>query len=342
MWTKSGASPATLWKTLPDGRVACALCAHRCEIAPGHEGVCKVRSNEGGALVTRATRIVAQAVDPIEKKPFYHFLPGSMSFSLAAAGCNFRCDFCQNWSMSQAPRRPYPASPGHEVEPEAVVRLAKEAGCATLAFTYTEPTIFFELAKAVGTLGRAAGLKNLFVTNGFLTPEAVEAAKEFLDAANVDLKCFREDTYRRVCGGTLKGVQAGLEALLEAGMWVEVTTLVVPGVNDGEAELRGIAQYLVGLSQDLPWHLSRFHPDYRRTEGVPTPVATLERAWELGREAGLRYVYLGNCQGHPSESTRCPTCDTIVAQRAGFRLPEVRLVQGACPSCSGRIAGRWR
>lgn len=334
--------PAVLWRPGPDGSVLCDLCAHRCHIGPGKTGICAVRRNDGGALVTLVgDRVAAAHVDPIEKKPFYHLLPGSLSFSVAAPGCNFRCDFCQNWSLSQAPHLSPRDLPGEPAEPATLVAAARRSGCASVAFTYTEPTIFFELAEAVGTLAREAGLKNLFVTNGYLTPEAVARAARFLDGANVDLKTFDDGTYRRVCGASLAGVLRGLDALLEAGVWVEVTTLVVPGLNDSEAELGALAHHLAGLSKDLPWHLSRFHPDFRRTGAAPTSSAALERARELGLAAGLRFVYVGNVPGTRWESTRCPECDTMVVERAGFQVRSDRLVSGLCPACGAAVAGRW-
>jgi len=334
--------PAVLWRPGPDGSVRCDLCAHRCEIRPGQTGVCAVRRNDGGALVTLVgDRLAAAHVDPIEKKPFYHVLPGSRSFSLAAPGCNFRCDFCQNWSLSQAPRLTPCDLPGEPADADALVSAALQSGCATVAYTYTEPTVFFELAEAVGTRARAAGLKNLFVTNGYLTPETVARAAGFLDGANVDLKAFDDGTYRKVCGATLAGVLRGLDALLEAGVWVEVTTLLIPGVNDSPAEVEALARHLAGLSRDLPWHLSRFHPDFKRTGGRPTPAPTLERAREVGLAAGLRFVYVGNLPGNPSESTRCPECDTIVVERAGFQVLEDRLASGRCPRCDTAVAGIW-
>lgn len=342
--TKKGAeaTPAVLWHPGPGGTVFCDLCAHRCHLAPGRSGVCAVRRNEGGALVTRVgDRVAAAHVDPVEKKPFFHVLPGSLSFSVATAGCNFRCDFCQNWSLSQAPRLSPGDLPGDAAAPSALVAAARRSGCASVAFTYSEPTVFFELAETVGTLAREAGLKNLFVTNGYLTPEAVARAARFLDGANVDLKAFDDGTYRRVCGATLDGVLRGLDALLEAGVWVEVTTLVVPGMNDSDPELEALARHLAGLSRDLPWHLSRFHPDFGRTGVPPTPPASLERARDLGLAAGLRFVYVGNLPGNRWESTRCPECDTMVVERAGFEVLSDRLASGRCPACGAAVAGLW-
>jgi len=319
------------------------LCAHRCLILPGRAGVCRVRVNDSGALKTLVlNRLVSAWPDAIEKKPLFHVLPGSRAFSIATAGCNFRCNYCQNWQISQAPRqaprkeqRQAPGDagslPGEVTPPEAVVEAAIRSGCEVVAYTYTEPTIFFETAEAVGLLARERGLKNAFVTNGYLTAEAVARAASFLDAANVDLKGFDDARYRKVCGASLRGVLEGLEALLAAGIWVEVTTLVVPGLNDSEEELAAMARHIAGLGRHIPWHLSRFHPDYKMAGPQPTPMASLERAWNAGRAAGLDYVYLGNVRGHGSENTACPTCGTMVIGRDGFTLTALRLREGMCP-----------
>ncbi|MEW5765363.1 MAG: AmmeMemoRadiSam system radical SAM enzyme [Acidobacteriota bacterium] len=330
---------AVLWRPEANGRVVCDLCAHRCRILPGRSGVCRVRANRNGRLVSLVRdRLIAGHVDPIEKKPLFHFLPGTLSYSIATAGCNFRCRFCQNFTLSQAVRDGGEV-PGEPVAPARVVEAALRSGCATLAYTYTEPTIFFETAEEVGLLARQRGLKNVFVTNGFLTPEAVERARAFLDAANVDLKGFDDGRYRKVCGASLKGVLTGLESLVRAGVWVEVTTLVVPGMNDSDGELRAVARYVADLGRHVPWHISRYHPDYLMDSGGPTPLATLERAWELGREAGLDHVYLGNVPGHPSEHTTCPKCGTIVLERLGFHAVPRALAGGRCAACGERIHG---
>ncbi len=330
---------AVLWHAGESGRVVCDLCAHRCTILPGRPGICQVRVNAQGELRTLChNRLIAAHVDPIEKKPFFHFLPGTRSYSIATVGCNFRCRYCQNWQISQAVRE-FKETDGTEIAPEKVVAAAIGQACDTIAYTYTEPTIFFETCESVGLLARGAGLRNLFVTNGYLTREAVARASTFLDAANVDLKGFDDGRYRRVCGATLKGVLEGLELLLAAGVWVEVTTLVVPGVNDSDQELRSIALHLAGLGRSIPWHISRFHPDYKMLEEEATPVATLERAYALGREAGLDYVYVGNVPGHPGESTFCPNCATMVITREGFTLSSRHMRNGACSRCGAPVAG---
>ena len=336
--TAEPASNAVLWRPLEGGRVVCDLCAHRCTILPGRAGVCRVRVNREGKLQSLVRdRLIAGHVDPVEKKPFFHLLPGSLSYSIATAGCNFRCRFCQNFTLSHTVRDSGQL-PGRPVAPASVVEAALATGCRSLAYTYTEPTIFFETAEEVGLLARERGLKNLFVTNGYLTREAVERARSFLDGANVDLKGFNDLRYRQVCGASLKGVLLGLEALLEASVWVEVTTLVVPGLNDTEGELRAIARHLKSLGKDIPWHVSRFHPDYLMDDRGPTPLATLERAYAIGREEGLAYVYLGNVPGHRGENTYCPKCGTMVVERVGFALRR-SAPGGRCDRCGAEIAG---
>ena len=323
------------------GRVVCRLCAHRCVVAPGKFGTCGVRENRAGRLVTHAYGpIIAAHVDPIEKKPLYHFLPGTTSFSIASAGCNFRCGFCQNWEISQAPREGRPSGRGGDTTPEDVVREALAQDCRSISYTYTEPTIFFEYAFDTAKLARAAGLANVFVTNGYMTAEALESIHPFLDAANVDLKAFKEETYKTVCGARLEPVLDSIRLMRKLGIWVEVTTLVVPEMNDGEDELRAIARFLAGIGREIPWHISRFHPDYEYAGVRPTPVATLRRAWTIGREEGLAYVYVGNVEGE-GEDTLCPGCGRTLVRRRGFGVEANAIAAGTCPSCGIKIAGEF-
>ena len=323
------------------GTVRCRLCAHRCAIAPGRFGTCGVRENRGGTLVTHAYGdLIAVHVDPIEKKPLFHFLPGTTSMSIAAAGCNFRCGFCQNWEISQAGERAPGRGSGRETSPAAVVRAALEQDCRSVSYTYTEPTIFFEFAYDTAKAARAVGLANVFVTNGYMTAEALEAIRPYLDAANVDLKAFKDETYKRVCGARLQPVLDSIRLMHALGIWVEVTTLVVPGMNDGEDELRDIARFLAGVAPALPWHISRFHPDYKYADAPATPVAVLRRAREIGREAGLRFVYVGNVGGE-GEDTLCPECGRLLVKRRGFGIEANAIVSGACPACGAAVAGRF-
>ena len=327
-----------LWKALDGGRVSCALCAHRCAIAPSDFGVCGVRRNFDGKLNTLVYGdVIAAAVDPIEKKPLYHFLPGTKSFSVATVGCNFQCGFCQNWQISQSSKKDGEAG-SFELMPEDVVREALARGCRSVSYTYTEPTVFFEYAFDTAMLARDKGLLNVFVTNGYMTAEALETVQPYLDAANVDLKAFKDETYKKVCKARLAPVLDSIRRMKALGIWVEVTTLVVPGLNDGDDELAGIARFIASVDPDIPWHVSRFHPDYEYTDAPATPVATLERALAVGKREGLRYVYVGNVGGF-DENTHCPSCGKVLVGREGYRVGRNALKGSNCPSCGTRIAG---
>jgi pyruvate formate lyase activating enzyme len=296
---------AMLYEKLSDGSVRCNLCAHRCVIARGKRGICYVRENSNGSLYTLVYgRIIAEHVDPVEKKPLFHFYPGSTSYSIATLGCNFRCQWCQNWEISQMPQQQHLLM-GEKVSPEEIVTNARRAGSRSIAYTYTEPTVFFEYTYDSAKLARDAGLANVYVTNGYMTTETLRTIKPYLDAANVDLKGFRDETYRKYVGARLQPVLDSLREMKRLGIWIEVTTLVVPGVNDDPAELENAAKFVANdLGVDTPWHISRFFPAYKMTDASPTAVATLQRARQIGLEAGLRYVYLGNVRGE--ENTFCP------------------------------------
>jgi pyruvate formate lyase activating enzyme len=333
---------ALFWEPEGDeGAVRCGLCAHRCQIREGKRGLCEVRENRGGRLFALAYgRLLAMNADPIEKKPLCHFQPGSLSMSIASAGCNLQCAWCQNHGMSEAVRRSGGRIAGELVRPEAVVAAAEAEGCASISYTYSEPTIHYEHDKDVGILARRAGLRNVFVTNGIMTAEvARDAAGSFLDAANVDLKAMRAETYRKLCKGPQEAVLDSIRALHEGGVWVEVTTLVIPGLNDDEGELADAARFLLSVSASLPWHLSRFHPDNRWREAPPTPVATLRRAREIGLEAGLHHVYTGNVWGDEGEHTYCPACGAIAIRRHGFSSSPSGIRGGRCVRCGAGIAG---
>jgi len=333
---------AMLWSPGEGGSVACSLCAHRCEIGEGKYGICRVRRNVGGELKTLTyDRVTTMNVDPIEKKPLFHFLPGTTSLSIATPGCNFKCDFCQNWRLSQSPRNG-DAIEGCPVSPEEIVEEAVADGCRSISYTYSEPTIFFELAFDTATIAAEKGLKNCFISNGYMTPEAVKKISPLLDSINVDLKCFSEKTYRDVMGGTLKGVLEGIRALVREGIWVEITTLVVPGMNDSPGELREVADFISSeAGSHVPWHVSGFHGDYKKPDGFPTPMETLERAVEIGHEAGLEYVYCGNAHGNANERTLCSNCGELLVDRRGFSLMEINIAGGCCPGCGNVIRGVW-
>lgn len=326
-----------------DGSVRCCLCRHGCLIKDGEYGICQVRTNKGGTLFTIFYGSpIAMGIDPIEKKPLFHYKPGSLSMSIATPGCNFRCDFCQNWEISQyrADTAPDEALPAKAM-PEAVVANALSRRAASISYTYTEPTIFFEYAFDTAGLAAGKGLGNVFVTNGYMTREALDVMGTRLDAANVDLKAFRKDTYRKVMKAQLDGVLDSIRYMKELGVWVEITTLVVPGMNDDEAELKDIANFIVETGRDIPWHISRFTPRYHMEGTPPTPLKTLKRAYEVGKQAGLRYVYMGNVPGEPSENTYCYECDELLIERTGFSVTKNAIThKGACPKCTALIDGR--
>lgn len=325
-------------KVLPD-KVSCYLCAHRCLIKEGNRGICGARENQGGSLYSLIYgKAIACHIDPIEKKPLFHFLPGSTSLSVATAGCNFRCSFCQNWQISQASKGSLKI-PGEEISPQELVKAAKRNGCQSISYTYTEPTIFFEYAYDTAKLARAEGLFNNFVTNGFMTKEALKTISPYLDAANVDLKSFREDFYKKLCGASLEPVLDSIRLMKGLNIWIEVTTLLVPGQNDSEEELREIAKFIASCGKEIPWHISRFHPDYKMTDGYSTPIGTIKKAREIGLDAGLRYVYPGNIPGEEGESTFCYQCGQRLIARYGFSILENRVKEGRCPECAVKIDG---
>jgi pyruvate formate lyase activating enzyme len=332
---------ASFYAKAEQGKVRCSLCAHHCLIKPGDTGICGVRRNDGGTLVSLVYgRAIAEHVDPIEKKPLFHFLPGTTSFSVATAGCNFRCKHCQNADISQLPRDGG-AIVGVELPPGEIVRRARAAGCASISYTYTEPTIFFEYAYDTAVLARAAGLRNVFVSNGYITAEPLRAIAPYLDAANIDLKSSSDAFYKSVCGARLQPVLDALRLYRDLGIWLEVTTLVIPGENDADGDLAGCAKFIAEeLGAAVPWHVSAFHPTYQLTERPRTPPATLRRAVQIGRAAGLRHVYEGNLPGE-GETTACPSCGRPVITRIGFAVTENRLKGGRCPACDAAVSGVW-
>lgn len=322
-------------------KVQCSLCSHRCLIPPGKRGICGVRENRDGVLYTLVyDKIIAANVDPIEKKPLFHFLPGTTSFSIATPGCNFRCKHCQNADISQLPRDRGGMIPGEAVTPGSIVESARANRCASISYTYTEPTIFFELAFDTAKLAHEAGLKNVFVTNGYITPEALQVIRPYLHAANIDLKGFKDDFYRHICGARLQPVLDAIRLYREYGIWIEITTLVIPGHNDSDDDLRGIAQFIKSVGEDIPWHVSRFHPTYQLTDRPITPKDTLVRARNIGLDAGLRYVYEGNVPGE-GEDTACPSCGKTVVKRIGFRIEYARVDKGKCTYCGAQLSGVW-
>lgn len=328
---------AMLYKKLDSGLVRCRLCAHRCTIKPDRLGICGVRQNLEGTLYTLVyAEAIAVHVDPIEKKPIYNFLPGTRSFSIATMGCNFRCTFCQNADISQAPKDGITLK-AEEFPPPQVVAAAERYPCDSIAYTYTEPTVFFEYAYDTAKLAHEKGISNIFVTNGYMTMEALEEIDPYLDAANVDLKSFDDEFYRRVCGAKLQPVLETIEGMHKRGVWVEVTTLLIPGLNDSDGELRQIAEFIAEVSLDVPWHVSRFTPRYRMLDQPATPVERIHRAAEIGREAGLNYVYVGNVPGNANENTVCPSCGAVAISRVGYHTT-LNLEGNKCAACGQELA----
>lgn len=333
---------ALLYRKLEHKAVSCFLCAHLCHIAEGKFGFCGVRQNIDGLLYTYAYgKVIVAHVDPVEKKPLYHFLPGSLSFSIATIGCNFRCSFCQNWEISQLSFRDGDVLGGGELSPKDIVDDAIASGCKSISYTYTEPTIFFEYALDTAKIAKAKGLRNIFVTNGYMTAEAFTMIKPYLDTANVDLKFFRDSSYKKVCAGRLRPVLDSIHLMHDLGIWVEITTLIVPGENDSKEELRDIAGFIAGIDKNIPWHVSRFHPDYKLTEHQATPEDTLKRAFEIGQDAGLTYIYAGNVRGWGND-TYCHNCKKLIVKREGFTALEYKIKENKCAFCNAVIPGVFK
>jgi pyruvate formate lyase activating enzyme len=332
---------AYLYDKLEDGKVRCKLCGHHCLIQPERRGICGVRENRSGILETLVFgRVIAQNVDPGEKKPLYHLMPGSRSYSIATVGCNFKCRFCQNADIAQMPNDRQGAIMGTPLTPEEIVNDAMARRCRSIAYTYTEPTIYFELAYETARIAHRKGLKNIFVTNGYMTPAALEMVAPYLDAANVDLKAFSDDFYKSQCSAKLEPVKETLRQMKAADILVEVTTLLIPGLNDDPEELAALAAFIAEeLGPETPWHISRFHPTYRLTDRDPTPVSSLRRAYEIGESAGLRYIYMGNVLGQGGENTHCHHCRNLLVERSGFTVRHNHIRNDGCPKCGTPVYG---
>lgn len=332
---------AMLYQSIDDGRVRCAVCSHRCTIEPGGRGICAVRENVDGHLESLVYgRVISRDVDPIEKKPMYHFFPGTRAYSIATVGCNFACRNCQNAYISQYPRDHGGRIVGDSVTVAEIVEDAVASGCQSIAYTYSEPTVAIEFVLDCMRAARDADLKNVWVSNGYFTSEAADAIIPYLDGINVDLKGITDAIYHDLAGGTVRPVLDTIERLSCAGVWVEVTTLVIPGFNDSEDELRWTAEAIRGISPEIPWHLSRFFPAHKLVDLPPTPIETLEHARKMGFDVGLRHVYLGNIPGE-GEETDCPECAARLITRSGYFVREMPLRGGACPECGTRLAGRY-
>lgn len=329
-----------VYEKLAAGDVRCHLCGHNCLIRKGQRGICAVRENIDGTLFSLVYRkLVSINIDPIEKKPLFHFLPGSTSLSIATVGCNFRCKHCQNYEISQYPReRKFPI-PGTDTSPEEVVNAALENGCESISYTYTEPTIFFEYAYDCAKLAHERGIRNVFVSNGYTGREAVKLIAPYLDANNIDLK-GGDKFYKEICGARVGPVKDTIALMKELGVWLEITTLIIPGLNDSEKNLTEIAEFICSVDPGIPWHVSQFYPTYKLLDRPPTPVAKLRQAMEIGYASGLRYVYEGNVPGE-GENTFCPFCKNVLVKRIGYQVLGNKINEGRCPACGNPIDGIW-
>lgn len=337
---------ATLYEQLKDNKVRCTACSHYCQISPGKTGVCGVRQNCDGALQLLVyNHPIAVNLDPIEKKPLFHFLPGTQIFSLGTVGCNFGCDFCQNWDISQVSKTDKDfdwESAGEAWLPEDIVNYCQHHGIPAIAYTYNEPTIFIEYAYDIAKLAHNAGIKNVFVTNGYGSAEVYDYIGKYLDAANVDLKSFNPEYYQKICHAKIKPVLENIKLLHERGIWVEVTTLIVPGQNDDPGELTQLAEFIAKIDPNIPWHISRFFPQYKMQNLGPTPLKTLEQAYDIGTRAGLKYIYVGNITDSSHETTICPKCHKAVIERVGYQLNGLNLKDGRCKYCQTKLPGVWK
>jgi pyruvate formate lyase activating enzyme len=335
-----------LTKSLPDDALRCLSCGHRCLIRDGRRGICQVRFNQGGELRVPWGYVAALNADPVEKKPFYHLLPGAIALTFGMLGCDFHCGYCQNWLSSQALRDPASDESAYfvrRISAEQIVEVARRSGAEVIASSYNEPLITSEWAVAVFKLAIQAGMKCVYVSNGNGTPEVLEYLRPYLSGMKIDLKSMQDKNYRQL-GGVLKNVLDTIQRVREMGLWLEVVTLVVPGFNDSNDELWEAARFLSSVSPDIPWHVTAFHSDYKMSDTANTPAQTLLRAAEIGREAGLRYVFAGNLPGRVDEyeDTFCPKCNTPLVRRSGYFIRQNRLTaQGTCPQCGTKIAGVW-
>ena len=326
---------ACLYKPLKNNSVSCNLCMHTCMIKDGSRGICNVRQNNGGILETLVYgKLIAEHIDPIEKKPLFHFLPGSLSYSIASVGCNFKCLFCQNADIAQMPSDHEGLIIGEPRSPEQIVNKAIKGNCKSISYTYTEPVVNFEFVYDTAKLAHAKGLKNVLVTNGYMTPEALDMIRPYLDAANVDLKAFNADFYTKICRAKLEHVKDTLIRMKSAGIFLEVTTLIIPELNDSVDEIKALALFLVeAIGTETPWHISRFYPTYKLTHSPPTPVKKIFDARQIGIKSGLKYVYAGNVHGNGGENTCCYSCGKILIERSGFYVTSNCLVNRTCPDC---------
>lgn len=337
---------ATLFKKLSGEKVECTACSWYCKISNNKTGICSVRQNINGNLYLTVYGKAASAnIDPIEKKPLFHFLPGSEIFSFGTVGCNFSCDFCQNWDISQINKgrdaMHCVSTIGNDLPPEKIIETCLKYKIPAVAFTYNEPTVFMEYAMDTMRIAKEKGIKTVFVSNGFQSKEAVKMLAGNLDAINIDLKSFSNDFYQKVCHAKLKPVLENIERFYGVKIWIEITTLLIPGENDSDKELKQIAKFLAGISKDIPWHVTKFHPDFKMLDKEGTSSKSLKRAYEIGKETGLSYVYIGNISDEDHESTFCPRCLTLVIKRSWYNIKIENFKDGKCQKCGYKIPGIW-
>jgi len=332
-----------IYEKLDKGKVRCGICNHFCLIDMGKRGLCNVRENRNGELISLVYgKIIAVGIDPVEKKPIFHLKPGSLSYSVATVGCNFRCSFCQNADIAQMPADNSGLIQGSAMAPETIVANAVRADCASIAYTYTEPAVFVELVLETAKLAKKENRFNILVTNGYMSEKVIRIISPFIDAANVDLKAFDDGFYKKYCKAGIGPVKANLKLMKELGILVEVTTLLIPGLNDDDLQINGIASFIAEkLGVETPWHVSRFHPCYRMTDRGATPFSSLERAVEAGQNAGLRYVYTGNAPGLDHENTVCHSCGKIVVKRLSYEVENFITPDGRCPHCNSPVYGLY-
>lgn len=333
---------AMFYQTGKNGELICGLCNHHCHIKEGKRGICGVRENRDSRLYSLVYgRLIAEHIDPIEKKPLFQFLPGSRSYSISTVGCNFHCLHCQNYDISQFPHLHGGEIQGRERTPQSVVEAALQGDCASISYTYVEPTIFYEFAYSCSELAHENQLKNVFVSNGYMTPEVTRHLSSVLDGINIDIKAYTDDFYKKVCKARLQPVLDNVRLMHELGVWVEVTTLIIPGLNDSPEELQNIAKFIKSVDPEIPWHVTAFYPTYKMTDREPTPVQTLRRARDIGLAEGLQFVYEGNIPGEGGENSYCPSCGTELISRFGYNIRQNRISNGCCSDCGVKIAGVW-
>ncbi len=333
---------AKLYKKLDGSAVQCLACNHKCIIPEGKTGICGARKNIKGKLYSLVhSRVAALHIEPIEKKPFFHFLPGSLALSLGTFGCNFACKFCQNNDISQTLKEKNLSEQeiGEFLPPKKIIEYAKQYNIPTIAYTYNEPTVFVEYAYETMKLAKENGLKNVWVSNGFFSKDTLDLITPYLDAINIDIKSFSKDFYQKIINARIEPVKENIKEVYKRGIWLELTTLVIPGYNDSKEELFQIAKFIKDISPNIPWHISRFFPAYKMTNIPPTPKQTLLNAYKIGKEVGLNYVYLGNMPNSKYESTYCPRCKRLLIERLGFEILANYLEENKCPDCQEKIPG---